>query len=207
MSAHRACGAGCHRPWRPRPAGGHLGLVRPVRRDAPAIRKQDAGVLEHHDAVAEQAPTLFGMRRHDAGRLAIRCVRGRTGRLMLAHDAPLSSGRVLRRAAGPAAALPAAPAGWCPQVGPLSANLAARGLEHRRTRAAGERSMSPRPSHGLRRHHGSASMRWRVSQLVITASARAAPGVCGAGPMPGPPASECAASPGMITKATRPGAR
>src|SRR5262249_29415904 len=143
MSAHRACGAGCHRPWRPGPAGGHLGVVRPVRRDAPAIRKQDAGVLEHHDAVAEQAPTLFGMRRHDAGPLAIRCVRGRTGKLMLAHDAPLSYGRVLRQAAGPAAALPAAPAGWCPRADPLRADLAARGPEHRRTRAAGERSMSP----------------------------------------------------------------
>jgi hypothetical protein len=32
-----------------------------VRRDALAIGKQDAGVREHHDAVAEQAPSLFGI--------------------------------------------------------------------------------------------------------------------------------------------------
>ena len=51
---------------------------------------QRAGVLKHHDAVAEQAPALSGMRRHDVGRPAIRCVRGRTLRLMLAHDAPRS---------------------------------------------------------------------------------------------------------------------
>jgi hypothetical protein len=47
--------------------------------------KQGAGVVERHDVVAEQAPSLFGMRRPDAGRLAIRCARGRAGRLMLAH--------------------------------------------------------------------------------------------------------------------------
>ncbi len=96
MSAHRSCSAGCHRPRRPAQTGhtghtsGHLQVGRLVRRDAPAIGKQRAGVLKHHDAVAEQAPSLFGMRRHDVGRPAIRCVRGRTGRLMLAHDAPRS---------------------------------------------------------------------------------------------------------------------
>jgi hypothetical protein len=87
ISAHRSCGAGCHRPWRPEQTGGHLREGRPVRRDAPAIGKQRTSVLEHYDAVAEQAPSLFGMRRHHVGRLAIWCVRGRAGRLMLAHNA------------------------------------------------------------------------------------------------------------------------
>ena len=41
--------------------------------------RADAGVLEGHDAVAEQAPSLFGMRRHDAGRLGD-LVRLRAGR-------------------------------------------------------------------------------------------------------------------------------
>ena len=89
-SARRCCGEGCHRPRRPaRPGqpGGHRQVGRPVRRDALAIGKQDAGVREHHDAVAEQAPSLSGTRRHDAGCPAIGCARGRTGRLMLAHAA------------------------------------------------------------------------------------------------------------------------
>jgi hypothetical protein len=48
------------------PSGGPAGAG-----DAAAIGKQDAGVLERYDAVAGQAPYLFGMRRHDVGRLAI----------------------------------------------------------------------------------------------------------------------------------------
>jgi hypothetical protein len=94
MSAHRSCGAGRHRPRRPGQTGqtgqtgDHHQVGRAVRRDAPAIGKQRTGVLKHHHAVTEQAPSLFGMGRHDVGRLVIRCVRGRTGRLMLAHDAP-----------------------------------------------------------------------------------------------------------------------
>jgi len=93
MSAHRSRGAGRRRPRRPAQTGktsGHRQVGRLVRRDAPAIGKQRAGVLKHHDAVAEQAPALFGMRRHHVGRPAIRCVRGRTPTLMLAHDAPRS---------------------------------------------------------------------------------------------------------------------
>ena len=92
ISAHRCCSAGCHPPWLGQ-TGGHLRGGQPVRRDAPAIGKQRTSVLEHHDAVAEQVPSLFGMRRHHVGRLAIWCVRGRAGRLMLAHDAPRSSCR------------------------------------------------------------------------------------------------------------------
>ena len=86
----RCYSAGHRRPRRPAQTGqasGHRQVRGLVRRDAPAIGKQRSGVLEHHDAVAEQAPSLFGMRRHHVGRLTIRCVRGRTGRLMLAHDA------------------------------------------------------------------------------------------------------------------------
>jgi len=68
------------REWTLRRAGS-------VRRDAAGVGKQRAGVLEQHGAVAEQAPSLLGVRYHDVGGGAIGCVRGRTGRLMLAHDA------------------------------------------------------------------------------------------------------------------------
>jgi hypothetical protein len=44
------------------------------------------GVLERHDAVAEQAPALLRMTRHDLGRLAIRRARRRTGWLMWTHE-------------------------------------------------------------------------------------------------------------------------
>ena len=103
MSAHRSRGAGRRRPRRPAQTGktsGHRQVGRLVRRDAPAIGKQRAGVLKHHDAVAEQAPALFGMRRHHVGRPAIRCVRGRTPTLMLAHDAPRSVAGAEGRAFG-----------------------------------------------------------------------------------------------------------
>ena len=70
--------------------GGHLWMGPLGAGDAAAIGKQDAGVVERHDAVAEQAPSLFGMGGHDAGRPAIWCARGRAGRLMLTHDAPRS---------------------------------------------------------------------------------------------------------------------
>ena len=93
MSAHCSGSAGCHRPPRRGHTGQTSGHRQVTRRGAPAIGKQRAGVLKHHDAVAEQAPALSGMRRHDVGRPAIRCVRGRTPRLMLAHDAPRSCGR------------------------------------------------------------------------------------------------------------------
>jgi len=86
MSGHRCCGAGCRWP-RPARAGGYRRVGRPVRRYALAIGEQRAGVLEQHDAVAEQAPALSGMGRHDVGRLAIGCARGRAGGLVLAHDA------------------------------------------------------------------------------------------------------------------------
>src|SRR5215510_5893727 len=69
--------------------GGHLWMGPLGAGDAAAIGKQDAGVVERHDALAEQAPSLFGMGGHDAGRLAIWYARGRAGRLMLTHDAPI----------------------------------------------------------------------------------------------------------------------
>ena len=48
MSGHRCCGAGCHwpRPARAGQAGGYRRVGRPVRRDAPPIGEQRAGVLE-----------------------------------------------------------------------------------------------------------------------------------------------------------------
>jgi hypothetical protein len=55
----------------------------PVGRDYPAIGQQIASVLEHDDAVAEQAPSLLWAGGHDPGSLAIRRVRRRAGRLML----------------------------------------------------------------------------------------------------------------------------
>src|SRR5215470_5009625 len=100
-------GSGGRRPRWPVPLGGHFGDGRPVRRDGLTVGKQRAGVLEQHDAVAKQAPSLVGVRGHHVGRLAIHCVRRRTGGVMLAHDAPPSSCQVRRPAtvADPASAV------------------------------------------------------------------------------------------------------
>jgi len=86
--ARRRHRLGGRRPRHPGERGGHPRGRRPVRRDALAGGEQRAGVLEQHDAVAEQAPSLLGVRGHDMGRLAIYRVRGRTRRLMLAHHVP-----------------------------------------------------------------------------------------------------------------------
>src|SRR5450755_3116329 len=59
----------------------------PVGCDDPAVRQQLAGVLEHDNAVAQQAPALLRVRGHNVGGLAVRCVRSRAGRLMrTVHD-------------------------------------------------------------------------------------------------------------------------
>jgi hypothetical protein len=54
--------------------------------DAASVRQQLAGVIEDHDTIAEQAPSLFWVERHKTGRIVIRCVRRRTRRLVLAHS-------------------------------------------------------------------------------------------------------------------------
>jgi hypothetical protein len=56
-----------------------------MRGHATAVRKQLAVVVEDDDAVAEQRPSLFWMKRHEASRVVIRGVRGRTRWLMLTH--------------------------------------------------------------------------------------------------------------------------
>jgi hypothetical protein len=46
----------------------------PVGCDDPAVGQQLAGVLEYHDAVAQQAPALLRVSRHDVSGTA--CCRG-----------------------------------------------------------------------------------------------------------------------------------
>lgn len=46
-----------------------------LRSDDLAVGKQVAGVVEGHDAVAEEAPALLGVAGHGASGVAIRCVR------------------------------------------------------------------------------------------------------------------------------------
>ena len=48
---------------------------RTVRRDAMAVRKQFAGVVEEQYSVAQQAPTLFWVRGHDPGRIVVGSLR------------------------------------------------------------------------------------------------------------------------------------
>jgi hypothetical protein len=57
----------------------------PVRCDGRAVRQQFAGVLEDHDAVAEQAPALLGVADNGVRRFPIRSRRSRTGRRVWAH--------------------------------------------------------------------------------------------------------------------------
>jgi hypothetical protein len=50
------------------------GQVRgPVRRDGRAVRQELPGVLEDHDAVAEQAPALLRVADNGMRRFAVRC--------------------------------------------------------------------------------------------------------------------------------------
>jgi len=114
MSAQCACVSGCRWPRRLGQTGGHLRVGWAVGRDALAAGKQGVGVLEHDDAVAEQAQSLFGMTRHGAGSQAIRCPRGRAVWLMPAHDAPLfSCWTAADRCAPGGDALPVASTGRC----------------------------------------------------------------------------------------------
>src|SRR5215831_5058190 len=57
----------------------------PVRCDGRAVGQQFTGVLEDHDAVAEQAPALLGVADDGVRRFAIRIRRSRTGRRVWAH--------------------------------------------------------------------------------------------------------------------------
>jgi hypothetical protein len=56
-----------------------------MRGDTTAVGKQLAVVVEDDHAVAEQPPSLFRMERHEASRIMIGSVRGRTRRLMPTH--------------------------------------------------------------------------------------------------------------------------
>jgi hypothetical protein len=58
----------------------------PVRRDYVAIREQFSGVVEENDAVAQQAPSLLGVRGDRAGRLTVRGSRVRTWWRVRAHQ-------------------------------------------------------------------------------------------------------------------------
>ncbi len=80
-----ACSCRQPRPRRtarrlPRPSvGGAEEALTLMAANVARARRADAGVLEGHDAVAQQALSLFGMRRHEAGRLGD-LVRLRAGR-------------------------------------------------------------------------------------------------------------------------------
>jgi hypothetical protein len=53
--------------------------------DAATVGEQFARVLEHDDAVAEEAPPLFRVRRDDTGSLPVDGIGGRALGLVLAH--------------------------------------------------------------------------------------------------------------------------
>jgi hypothetical protein len=57
----------------------------PVRFDAGAVRKELPGVVEHDDAVAEQAPALLGVADYGVCRFAVRRRRARARRRVWAH--------------------------------------------------------------------------------------------------------------------------
>jgi hypothetical protein len=59
-----------------------------VRADSTDIRKQFASVVEHDDAVAQQAPPLSGLIRHNPCCEVIGCRPFRAPRLMMTHDFP-----------------------------------------------------------------------------------------------------------------------
>src|SRR6266536_6013311 len=74
--SRRLCGGGERMPAK---AG------RPVRLDDLEVHQQLPGVLEHHHAVAQQAPALQRVPGDDPGRRVAGGLRGRTPRLVLAH--------------------------------------------------------------------------------------------------------------------------
>jgi hypothetical protein len=55
------------------------------RRDGGPVRQELARIVEEDDAIAQQAPPLLGVRRHDSGERVVRRSCGRAGRLMRAH--------------------------------------------------------------------------------------------------------------------------
>src|SRR5690349_2497393 len=80
------------RPTRPRVVEQASGRVRAgMRQDAPArchgptVGKDLAVVVEEHDPVAEKAPSLLGVARHDVRRVAVWLVDRRARRLVRAH--------------------------------------------------------------------------------------------------------------------------
>ena len=66
-------------------AGEYVERGAAVRLHAAAIGQQFAGVLEHDDAVAEQAPALLWVARDHPGRVMVHSVRVWTGGLVLTH--------------------------------------------------------------------------------------------------------------------------
>jgi len=77
---------GADLPWAVRRHELEVQLV-PMRSDDPPVGQQVTGVLEYHDAVAEQAPALLRVSGHDASGFAVRRARRGTGRLMRTfHD-------------------------------------------------------------------------------------------------------------------------
>jgi hypothetical protein len=66
-------------------SGRHRQRLGAVRLGGVAVGGELSGVVEYHDAVAEQAPTLFGVGRHDTCRgVVVRFCRGAWGPV-LAH--------------------------------------------------------------------------------------------------------------------------
>ncbi|GJF22011.1 hypothetical protein SHO565_25750 [Streptomyces sp. HO565] len=61
-----------------------------MRSDDPAVRQKLTGVLEEDDAVAQQAPPLFRVVRHETGGFPVGGVGWRTRWLVLTHEWGLS---------------------------------------------------------------------------------------------------------------------
>ena len=66
----------------------HVG--RTVRVDHAAVGEELTSVVEEQDTVAEQAPTLFGVKRHGVRGVPVGSLRGRAMRLVRAHGTRLS---------------------------------------------------------------------------------------------------------------------
>jgi hypothetical protein len=57
-----------------------------ARRFSAPVRQEQPAVVEEHDAVAQQAPALFGVAGNDVGRRARDIACGRAVWFMAAHD-------------------------------------------------------------------------------------------------------------------------
>lgn len=64
--------------------GAH-GFGGPGSRNGPPVGQQFAAVIEEHDPVAEQAPSLFGVVGDETRRVVVGSAGGRAGWLVLAH--------------------------------------------------------------------------------------------------------------------------